>query len=199
MKKLLCLILALSCGAMFVSAQKGGAGFKFGVNFSDVNGVADSKGATGIALGWFVEKPIAAGLSLETGMMWSQQGFKLDIELTDRDITNRIRVDYINLPITLNCYLAGGLSLKLGTQFGYLTGAKIKTSDGWGDPYSTDIKKYINKFNADMIAGLGYNWSCGLVFDLRYHIGLVNLYKGGDFAGDNVRNGYLQLAAGWKF
>lgn len=189
MKKGLLLTAILLLATTGAFAQYWNFGPKIGANFSNVNGFDGAKTRVGVTAGAFADRAITDGFSLEAGLMWSQQGFLYDFEGTNV----RIHLNYVNMPIVTKFYFADGFNLQMGAQFGYLVTAKQDRPEGIG------LKSVFNKYNADIVTGLGYDFRFGLLLEARYHIGLVNLYRGADAFGADLRNGYLNFVAGWRF
>ena len=92
----------------------------------------------------------------------------------------------MNIPILANLYLAKGLAFKTGLQPGFVMGAKID---------DTPVTDGCNTVTFAVPVGLSYTFSCGLLFDVRYQIGLSNVFK----EQDKYRNGVFSIMAGWSF
>ena len=103
-------------------------------------------------------------LSLSAGLLYQQQGFKLKN-------TPSAKLDYINIPVLVNFYVAKGFALKIGLQPGFLVNAK---QDG------NDFKDACNTFNLALPVGLSYEFKNGLTLDLRGAASLTKLNKKGD-------------------
>ena len=118
----------------------------------------------------------------------------LSEELT-RDITTTYQTNYINIPVMLKYYVTSSLSIDLGPQFGF----KVydKSTDKWDDSSGHWEEKHnMGHRGFDFGLGLGatYNFNEKVFVQLRYTLGLVTLYKGG-----NARNGNAQLSIGYRF
>lgn len=145
---------------------------------------------------------VAAGLTYTIqGAQWSDYKFEIGnqyIEYTD-DI---IELQYANLPIMLNAYVAKGFALKAGVQLGYLTSAKYKYTIDSNIPGQTngtfESKNYkddCKKLDVSIPIGASYEYS-NFVFDLRYHLGLTPINKNGK---EEYKNSVLMLTFGYKF
>ena len=110
-------------------------------------------------------------LGLAVGALYSAQGTKSDhVTWTP---------GYINVPVTLNYYVAQGLALKAGLQPGFM----VNKDDAEG----------IKTFDLSIPVGLSYEYQ-NIVFDARYNIGVTKI-------ADNVDNynNVIQITVGYKF
>lgn len=58
---------------------------------------------------------------------------------------------------------------------------------------TVDAKDYCNKIDLSIPVGVSYELGCGVIFDLRYNIGLTHVVK--DTKGNNS---VCQLTVGYK-
>lgn len=178
-------IMLIFSGSSF--AQGWSAGVKAGATFATVNGVQAAKTRTGVMAGAFVERSINNWFSVQTELLWSQQGFKQNLA----NQHYKTHLNYINMPVITKYYMVGGLNLQLGAQFGYLV-----TAEERGAARST-LKTAINKFNSDIVVGLAYDFCFGMIIEGRYCMGLNNLQN--IDMGQQLRNSTLQVGLGWRF
>ena len=130
--------------------------------------------------------------ALTAGAIYTQQGGKISIEGTEDTDGKKYNysLDYLNVPIMANVYVAPGLALKAGAQFGFLMRAKI------GDD---DFKDAYEKSDFSIPMGLSYEMD-EAVIDLRYNLGISNIIKNGiaDINNQKVRNSVIMLTIGYK-
>lgn len=126
-------------------------------------------------------------LSLSAGVFYQQQGWKL------KNIED-VKLDYINIPILVNFYVAKGFALKIGLQPGFLVNAK--GDDLIRDKKDLDIKSECNSVNFAIPVGLSYEFKNGITLDLRGFASLGKVNKNGDFK--NYTDGG-SLTIGYKF
>ena len=141
---------------------------KVGLNVSTI---ADGDWKAGFAAGAELQYQATDKLGLAVGALYSAQGTKSDhVTWTP---------GYINVPVTLNYYVAQGLALKAGLQPGFM----VNKDDAEG----------IKTFDLSVPVGLSYEYS-NLVFDARYNIGVTKI-------ADNVDhyNNVIQITVGYKF
>jgi opacity protein-like surface antigen len=195
MKKLL-MMLVMATVAMTASAQntlrdKGSftlqpkAGVGIGTisgNWTTVGGEKD-KARIGFVAGLEGEYYAADWFGLAVGLNYAQQGFKFEAE----DYKETTKLDYLNVPIVGNFYVAKGLALKTGFQFGFLMNAKLD---------SQDIKDLCNKVNFAIPIGVSYEIE-NVVLDLRYNLGLNKTNKADN--GNKARTDLIQITLGYKF
>jgi hypothetical protein len=194
MKKMM-MIAVMAIVAMTASAQntlrdngaftlqpKVGLGLgSFSGEYVKVAGESDPKTRVGFLVGVEGEYYINSWFSAALGLNYAQQGWKVD------DVAAKL--DYLNVPLTADFYVAPGLALKTGVQLGFLMNAKS------GD---TDTKDLCNKTNFSIPIGISYEIS-NFVLDIRYNVALskVNKYDGGH--GEKSRSDLIQFTLGYKF
>ena len=141
---------------------------KVGLNVSTI---ADGDWKAGFAAGAELQYQATDKLGLAVGALYSAQGTKSDhVTWTP---------GYINVPVTLNYYVAQGLALKAGIQPGFMVG-----KDDMPD-------ELVKTFDLSVPVGLSYEYS-NLVFDARYNIGCTKVFKHSDEGYNNV----IQITVG---
>ena len=154
-------------------------GIKGGVNFSKLE-IPDihTTNKTGYHLGAYSLFKFGK-IGLQPEFIFSEQGTKVDLGNWD--------AKYINIPVMLKLYLAGGFNLQAGPQFGFLNKAELD-----GNSIKDDLKK------ADVSLGLGLGWDApmGLKFDARYNLGLTD--NSDDPAYETIKNQVFQLSLGLR-
>lgn len=144
---------------------------KVGLNVSTI---ADGDWKAGFAAGAELQYQATNQVGLAIGALYSAQGTKSDhVTWTP---------GYINIPITLNYYVAQGLAIKAGVQPGFMV-AKDDMPD-----------EAVKTFDFSVPVGLSYEYQ-NLVFDARYNIGCTKVFKGADKGYNNV----IQITVGYKF
>ena len=146
------------------------------------SGVED-KSRIGLVAGVEGEYYATEWLGIAAGLSYAQQGWKFE----GLGIEETTKLDYLNIPLTGNFYVAKGLALKTGVQFGFLMNAKAE---------DTDIKDACEKLNLSIPIGVSYEIS-DFVIDFRYNLGLTKTNK--EDNGNKVRSDLLQITLGYKF
>ena len=146
------------------------------------SGVED-KSRIGLVAGVEGEYYATEWLGIAAGLSYAQQGWKFE-GLGQEETT---KLDYLNIPLTGNFYVAKGLALKTGVQFGFLMNGKVE---------DTDIKDACEKLNLSIPIGVSYEIS-DFVIDFRYNLGLTKTNK--EDNGNKVRSDLLQITLGYKF
>ena len=164
----------------------------------------------GVELGYQVTDKFA----LSAGVLYSGQGFDRckSIERNDEEYNyflgdySNLNLGYINIPILANYYLFKGFAVKAGVQPGFLVRAKYKIDvNAYGvvqDPTehkNENVKDYCNTIDFSIPVGVSYELGCGVIFDLRYNIGLTHVAKETEYTKDTkVNNSVFQLTVGYK-
>ena len=146
-----------------------------------VAGLKD-KTRTGLVAGLEGEYYANNWLGIAAGLNYAQQGWKF--EGNGESATTKL--DYLNVPLTGNFYVAKGLALKTGVQFGFLMSAKEE---------GVDIKDGCEKLNLSIPIGVSYEIS-DFVVDLRYNVSVSKAFKAD---GSKMRSDLFQVTLGYKF
>ncbi len=92
------------------------------------------------------------------------------------DFDNKLKLLYLNVPITARYFLVEKVNLHIGPQLGFLLSAKSEFQD-----QSTDIKEFFKGIDLGIALGGGYDFE---LFDrdmnatLRYIHGITNISDG---------------------
>ena len=139
--------------------------------------------------------------ALSGGLLYALQGCKMD-GVGDP----KLKLDYLNVPLLGNLYVAKGLALKAGVQLGFLMSAKASASES-GVSADLDVKDAFNTFDLSIPVGISYDINNSFVIEGRYNFGMTKIMKkSGSFMGEHfdgndidVRNSVIQLTLGYKF
>jgi hypothetical protein len=195
MKKLLLLAIVLLSSAGIMAQEREGTLTvqpRVGMNLSSMTDYNKMK--FGYAFGMEMEYQITDIFSLSAALMYSDQGAKDDETGTDEILD----IDFVNVPIMLNCYVVPGLAVKAGVQPAFRTKTTVKY-DGMKMDVDWLLKQYgtdteMSKFMLSVPVGLSYEYN-HFVLDARYNIGVTDLFKGEGI----MRNNVIQLTLGYKF
>ncbi|MBF0694427.1 MAG: PorT family protein [Flavobacterium sp.] len=176
MKKIILSAVALfSFG--FASAQGSEEvkfGVKAGVQFTTLTGdVEDVDGATGFYVGGLVDLPISGNFHIQPELLYSQEG------------ADEFSVSYLRIPVLAKYYIMEGLSLQAGPQVGF----KVGSEDDFVDEATKSI-------DFGLAAGLGYELAGGLMFDLRYNLGLSSISEVEEF---DIMTSGIMIGLGYRF
>ena len=179
----------------------------------------DATSIVGCFLGADLEYQFTNSVSVSAGLNWAQAGTGWEdakINVSDeisatgasysikmKDI--KVQTSYINLPVVVNWYVAKGLAVKAGVQFGYLTSAKTKLTVEANEVVNikSDIdqscKDEFNKFDLSIPIGLSYEFKKPFVIDARAIYGLTKVNKESVPGEDDSKNVVFALTFGYKF
>lgn len=179
-----------------------------------------TKNRSGLVGGVEAQYQFNSRLGISLGAYYSQQGVRYDnIPLGDVPLGKEkerlklgvakqlsVETNYITLPILLNCYVYKALALKAGVQPAYNIKNKarcdvdIESKEGYLTAAEAGTAK-IHKVDVAVPLGLSYDFPNGLVVDMRYLMGVVNLYSKGGEKGQMPasRTNVFQLTVGYKF
>lgn len=157
-------------------------------NITDCDG--DSK--IGLAAGAEFEYGVTEKFGVTFGALYSMQGTKASLYDEDYgNATNKIKLEYINIPILANLYVAPGFAIKAGIQPAFKVSSKDKVEvNGYSGEADLDGVK---SFDFSIPVGISYEIS-DFVIDARYQWGLTKVFEGGD-----CKNSVFMISLGYKF
>lgn len=194
---------------LFVQAQDGDMKFgaKLGPNFSTITGDADDAAVrVGLHVGLFAEFMITNDIGIQPELLFSMQGANNDYNYYygyDGVGLEKVKLNYVNIPILGSYHFAAvkGLSAQFGPQVGILVSAKEEgiayDNNGFTYRYDVDAKDFYKTVDVGLSAGAQYEFSFGLIAQVRGTFGLTNIYDGpGNW---KYRNNMIQLSAAYSF
>ena len=189
MKKLITMATALllSVGA-YAQHEVGSVTIqpKIGMNIASMTDLDDADVRIGLAIGAEAEYQFTDMFSISGGLLYSMQGYTDDGGGADYTC----KMDYLNVPILVNCYVVKGLAVKLGIQPGFNINAKAKAEGG-----NTTIESDIDAKTLDFSIPVGISYElANFQLDARYNWGLTKVAKDSD-----CKNSVFQLTLGYKF
>ena len=185
MKKLFMLAVAAMLATMSVNAQQMFIKPMVGGTLTTFSGdVHNNKVKVGLVAGAEFGYNFAENMGVTAGLLYSMQGSAI------KDVDEKYKMDYLNIPVLFNYYIVPGLAVKAGVQPGFLMSAKFD---------DTDIKDYMKKFDLSIPMGLSYEIS-DFVIDARYNLGVSNILKDNKgFVWDGKgHNSVIMLTVGYK-
>jgi predicted porin len=189
MKKVI-LAAALMLSSVATFAQHAVGSFtiqpKVGLNIATLTKADGSDPRVGFVGGAEFEYQAADIVSLSFGALYSQQGCKYDVS----GVKTTSKLDYINVPVLANVYVAKGLAVKLGVQPGFNVNSSVKVAKG-NTKVETDADAKSVDFSIPV--GLSYEYN-NFVLDGRYNWGLTKVVDGAD-----SKNSVFQITLGYKF
>lgn len=163
---------------------------KVGLNIAGLTDAEGSDSRIGFAGGVEAEYQITDMISVTGGLIYSMQGMKYTETFDDGDgeynVDVTTKLDYINIPILANVYVAKGLAVKLGIQPAFKVSSK-ESAEG----ISADVDA--KGFDFSIPVGVSYEYS-NVVLDARYNWGLT---KVADYS--DSKNSVFQITLGYKF
>ena len=198
MKRIVLLLAVLLLGVT-ASAQEEKGIFtiqpKLGMNIANYIEGGNTDPRIGLAIGAEGEYRFSRLFSLSVGVIYSQQGDKEEGYLNNVYAKTTDKLDYLNIPLMSNLYVANGLALKLGVQPNFNMSAKYEIeANGMtiGGDYS-DQGIDIKSFDLSLPLGLSYEFH-NIVIDGRYNLGLTKIVE-----GYKTKHSVFQITLGYKF
>lgn len=191
MKKLFLAVVAMMISAAtFAQNEVGQLTIqpKVGVNIANITDVNDADPRIGLAAGAEFEYGITDNIGLSAGVLYSMQGAKASEESVDYTL----KLDYLNVPILANFYVAKGLALKLGVQPGFKLSSKVK-GEASGVTAELEVEDGVKSVDLSIPVGLSYQYQ-NIVFDARYNWGVTKIVDDAD-----SKHSVFQITVGYKF
>ena len=191
MKKLFLAVVAMMISAAtFAQNEVGQLTIqpKVGVNIANITDADDADPRIGLAAGAEFEYGLTDNIGLSAGVLYSMQGVKTTI--IDDDCTWKL--DFLNVPILANFYVAKGFAVKLGVQPGFKLSSKAKFK-GSGGSKEVEVEDGVKSVDLSIPVGLSYPYQ-NIVFDARYNCVVTKIV-------DDVDSKYIvvQITFGYKF
>lgn len=167
-------------------------GVKAGYNMATTkfDGDPKTKSVSGFHVGVTSEIRMSDLLFLNTGLLYSQKGYKLE----EYGIYEEANPQYLDIPLQLSLRLPLGkvvkLQLNAGPYLGLCIGGKVS------DTYSSSYKLYDESFSS-AYSGFDYGCQFGLGFDIAYHIHFDAAYQLG--MEKKYQNRNLMFSIGYRF
>lgn len=185
MKKLL--LLLMLCGGMLTANAQREAGAltlkpMVGMTIANItDGDLDAK--IGLAAGAELEYQVSDKFSITGGAVYSMQGAKGDNDA-------KVNLEYINIPILANYYVAKGLAIKAGIQPGFNVKAEQEYTLA-----NVNVEADLDANTVDFSIPVGISYEISdFVIDARYQWGLTKIADGAD-----SKNSVFMISVGYKF
>lgn len=191
MKKLFLAVVAMMVSvATFAQNEAGQITIqpKVGVNIANITDAVGADPRIGLAAGAEFEYGLTDNIGLSAGVLYSMQGAKASEESVDYTL----KLDYLNVPILANFYVAKGLALKLGVQPGFKLSSKVK-GEASGVTAELEVEDGVKSIDLSIPVGLSYQYQ-NIVFDARYNWGVTKIIDDAD-----SKNSVFQITVGYKF
>ena len=202
MKKII-LMASLLLASAGVFAQHATGSFnlqpKLGLNVATMTDNDGSDPRVGFVGGAELEYQATNMFSVSFGALYSQQGVKANADGVD----GSIKMDYINVPVLLNVYVAKGLAVKTGIQPGFKVNSKA-TASTTGVSTEVDLEKALLAGGVDasvknvdfaIPVGLSYEYR-NFQLDARYNFSVT---KAIEAEGESTKHSVFQITLGYKF
>lgn len=197
MKKHILLLAAIAISTAAFSQGKPSFGIKAGVSHSGLKGEAvnnlqdmmdfsdgmiTTQNKTGFFAGGNATIPVSKSFSVEPGLYYSQKGYTLKGELEIKGLSflganakAQLNTHYIDLPVVAKVN-TGGLQFFAGPQLSYLAKADLRMTAGalGFNLYDEkmDATDELNRWDAAIIGGIGYQFTNGMNISASYDHGL---------------------------
>jgi len=193
-------IVALAASPTYAQVT---GGFKIGVNFADLDESDDEADGddnldkrTGLAVGGFVDVPIAPGFSFQPEFLYSQKGAKFE-DFDGEDVT--IKYDVIQIPLLAKFNFGANDApvqgfVVAGPGLAFRTKAEIDYDVT--NELDEDIEDETESFEFSGIVGAGVKFGMASV-EIRYDHGFTNLNSVDDNFEIKSRTFSILFGVGW--
>jgi hypothetical protein len=144
-------------------------GLKGGLNVSNLKrgGSITMDAIPGIHLGGLAHIHLTTHVAFQPELVFSTQGGRQNIYGTNY----KTYLNYLNVPILFQYMFGKGFRLQTGPQLGVLLSAK----DAHGE-VTDNIITNCSRYELEWALGASYVSSSGVGLDLRYNLGMTNIY-----------------------
>lgn len=181
-------------------------GAKAGLNLSsaslDRGYDTDISSLLGVHVGGFANFKLDEKWSVQPELLLSTQGFKEYLNDGGYIYDDKVKLTYINLPISFQYVVASKFNLEAGPQVDYLLSGKVDSK--YYDPMfnetqtrnNVDINDSLKSVAFGFNIGAGYAITSKLSANIRYHLGLSEV---DDIEGVKIKNRNLHVSFGYSF
>lgn len=162
---------------------------KVGLNIANVTDADDVDARIGLAAGAEFEYGVTDMIGVSAGLVYSMQGYKF----SEGNVDTTVKLDYLNVPILANVYVAPGLAVKLGVQPGFKLSSKVKMEGSGTSIEGESDDDGVKEFDLAIPVGVSYQYQ-NIVLDARYNWGVTKVFDDGD-----SKNSVFQITLGYKF
>lgn len=162
---------------------------KVGLNIANVTDADDVDARIGLAAGAEFEYGVTDMIGVSAGLVYSMQGYKF----SEGNYDTTVKLDYLNVPILANVYVAPGLAVKLGVQPGFKLSSKVKIEGSGTSIEGESDDDGVKGFDLAIPVGVSYQYQ-NFVLDARYNWGVTKVFDDGD-----SKNSVFQITLGYKF
>ena len=172
---------------------------KAGINLATMTNDNEAKTRIAFVAGAELEYQVSPMLSVSAGALYSQQGADAD----SQGMNGTVKMDYVNIPILANFYVAKGFAVKAGIQPGFLVNDKVKVSAngvtaevGLKEAYqAAGIDVDISSLDFAIPLGISYEFN-HVVLDARYNLSVAKAISA---YGESTKHSVFQITLGYKF
>ena len=162
---------------------------KVGLNIANVTDADDADARIGLAAGAEFEYGVTDMIGVSAGLVYSMQGYKF----SEGNVDTTVKLDYLNVPILANVYVAPGLAVKLGVQPGFKLSSKVKMEGSGISIEGESDDDGVKGFDLANPVGVSYQYQ-NVVLDARYNWGVTKVFDDVD-----SKNSVFQITLGYKF
>lgn len=162
---------------------------KVGLNIANVTDADDADARIGLAAGAEFEYGVTDMIGVSAGLVYSMQGYKF----SEGNVDTTVKLDYLNVPILANVYVAPGLAVKLGVQPGFKLSSKVKMEGSGISIEGESDDDGVKGFDLAIPVGVSYQYQ-NIVLDARYNWGVTKAFDDVD-----SKNSVFQITLGYKF
>jgi len=170
------------------------------------NGAITTNNRTGFFAGANATIPVSHTISIEPGLYYSQKGYEMRGELNIKgaefigaNAKAQLTSHYVDLPVLLKGNF-NGFQVFAGPQVSYLTKADLRTSAGVLGfnvfNRKMDATEELNRWDAGLKAGVGYQFKNGFNISAAYDHGLSKLDANKNF---DAYNRAVKVGVGFRF
>ena len=159
-------------------------GLKAGLNLSVLDGQINQSAnfKPGVVLGGFLRWRPTERIAIQPELVFSQQGSKLTANYLGHKAEEKVRLNYLNIPLLAKVYLGKVVNLQVGPQFGLLLSGQRTGQNGYytgsnGSGYFTEDVDVRDSYKNDfaLCGGIGLDLPNGLLVAARINYGLSNI------------------------
>lgn len=155
----------------------------------------------------FLETDLGGNFTINGELGYNGKGNRIEYETVDDQGKNYINktnfsLNYLDFQILVNFSLISNLYLTTGLNTSILLSANVNNEIHNAEvieSFSTDIKEFLTTADLGLVAGIGYVTPIGILLEVKYDFGLVNIVSEEFNEIGNLKNRQLSVGIGYRF
>jgi hypothetical protein len=168
------------------------ASIEAGIINSTISGLDNSSAKTGFHIGFYQYKNFSENFAMRSGITYNNIGAKVD------GFDNPFIIHSINTPLSLHYIFKEKFQIFGGGEIGLNFFGDVPSNDGdFND--DQDLTDILTTADVSVFLGVGYIINNNFDINLRYNLGLTDIYNGAVIGFQEWKKNWFTLSVGYTF